>query len=73
MKCEKYDELAKKVEDVLQRLVEITQSQRHAFDAQDHSRFMQLDRELELTVGEKERVIGAFREHQKEHGCQPSV
>ena len=29
---------------------------------------MQLDKELELTVGEKERIIGALREHQKVHG-----
>jgi len=29
---------------------------------------MQLDKELELTVGEKERIISALREHQKVHG-----
>jgi hypothetical protein len=73
MKCEKYNELAQKVESVLQRLVDITEAQREAFVEQNHSRFAHLDRELELTVGEKERVIGAFREHQKEHECQPKV
>ena len=73
MRCEKYNDLAKSVEDVLQKLVEITEAQRTAFAEQDHVQFTKLDKELELTVGEKERVIGAFREHQKEHGCQPKV
>ena len=29
-----------------------------------------MDRELELTVGEKERTIGAVRQHIQEHGCE---
>jgi hypothetical protein len=70
MKCEKYNELAGKVEAVLQRLVDLTEAQLEAFNEKDHAKFSKLDKELELTVGEKERVIGAFREHQKEHGCQ---
>ncbi|HET6144978.1 MAG TPA: hypothetical protein VFE02_15810 [Candidatus Acidoferrales bacterium] len=73
MKCEKYNELAQKVESVLQKLVDITEAQRGAFLEQNHPRFTKLDKELELTVGEKERVIGAFRQHQKEHECQPKV
>ena len=32
---------------------------------------MRLDKELELTVGLKERTIGALRQHTKEHRCQP--
>ena len=31
---------------------------------------MRLDKQLELTVGLKERSIGALRQHEKEHGCQ---
>jgi hypothetical protein len=30
---------------------------------------MQLDRELELAIGEKERLFGALRQHREEHGC----
>ena len=32
---------------------------------------MRLDKELELTVGLKERTIGALSQHTKEHRCQP--
>jgi hypothetical protein len=70
MKCEKYNELAGKVAAVLQRLVDLTEAQLGAFNEREYSKFSKLDKELEQTVGEKERVIGAFREHQKEHGCQ---
>jgi hypothetical protein len=70
MKCDKYTELAGQVRAVLGKLVEITQAQQKAFLEKNQARFMQLDKELELTVGEKERIIGALREHQKEHGCQ---
>jgi hypothetical protein len=69
MKCETYNELAGKVEVVLQRLVDTIEAQRGAFSGNDMWKFSQLDKVLEPTVGEKERVIGALREHQKEHGC----
>jgi hypothetical protein len=32
--------------------------------------FMKIDKELENTVGEKERAIGALRQHAEEQGCQ---
>jgi hypothetical protein len=32
------------------------------------NRFTGLDKELENTVGRKERCIGALREHRREHG-----
>jgi hypothetical protein len=30
---------------------------------------MAIDKEIENTLGEKERALGALREHQREHGC----
>ena len=35
------------------------------------SRIYAADKELENTVGEKERVIGAFRQHSNDHRPQP--
>ena len=32
---------------------------------------MRLDKELESTVGSKERTIVALRQHTKEYRCQP--
>ena len=41
------------------------------FRADDMNNWNGLDKELELTVGEKERRIGALRQHIKEPGCMP--
>jgi hypothetical protein len=70
MKCDKYTELAGQVETLQVKLVDLTLAQHEAFLERNHAKAAQLDKELELTVGEKERIIGALREHRKEHGCQ---
>ena len=31
--------------------------------------FCPLDKELETTVGRKERIVGALRQHVKDHKC----
>jgi hypothetical protein len=56
------------VDEVLNKLVTLTGNQLTAFRERDSSAFMHLDKELELTVGHKERSIGALREHRREHG-----
>jgi len=35
----------------------------------DSEKYLHLDKELELTFGEKERAVGALRQHIKEHKC----
>jgi hypothetical protein len=70
MKCEKSNRLTGKIEAVHQRLLEIIHAQRAAFLERNYSKLSELDEELELTVGEKGRMIDTFREHQEEHGCQ---
>ncbi len=67
--CEKYDQLAENVERCLDQIAHTTTEQLQAFRSNDHARLMRLDKELELTMGSKERAIGALREHMKEHGC----
>ena len=66
--CSRCVELSGVVDEVLDKLVTLTKEQLTAFREQDHIRFMRLDKELELTVGQKERSIGALREHRREHG-----
>jgi hypothetical protein len=48
---------------ILEKLIEIETVQLEAFRADDTDRFARLDRELELAVGEKERRVGALRQH----------
>ncbi len=69
-KCKVHDRLAAEAHAVLSKLHEITARQLAVFEAGDRPKFIQYDEELELTVGEKERVIGALRQHDEEHGCQ---
>ncbi len=69
-RCEKYEELAKCVEHNLANITECTSAQLEAFHADNHQKMLQLDKHLEQLVGEKERSIGALREHMKEHRCR---
>jgi hypothetical protein len=42
-------------------------AQLNAFRSNEHAAFMSLDKEVELTMGKKERAIGALRQHKGEH------
>jgi hypothetical protein len=68
-KCQTYDELVKTVEKCLSEIADTTTAQLQAFQKSEHAKVMELDKHLELMVGEKERSIGALREHMKEHHC----
>lgn len=68
--CAEYDRLQSEVQNVLARLSRLTARQLQLFEAKDFPAVRRLDKELELSVGEKERSIGALREHMKEHHCQ---
>lgn len=67
--CPEYIRLESEASSILKRLAELTQGQLLAFQRNDHELFMHLDKELELTVGHKERTIGALRQHISEHRC----
>ena len=70
-RCDKHDELLHLAQDVLQRIHELTAKQKLTVAENGVSeRFLGMDKELELAMGEKERSIGALREHDMEHGCQ---
>jgi hypothetical protein len=69
-KCAEYDRLQAEVMVVLEALTALTTQQLDAFQKHEQSRFVKLDKELENTVGLKERSIGALRQHLREHKCQ---
>ncbi len=68
-KCPVYEELESEVLLVLEQLVDLTTKQLDAFQAANQPLFMRLDRQLENTVGRKERTIGALRQHVRDHKC----
>jgi hypothetical protein len=73
MKCPEYTRLESEVTAVLQKLSELTKQQLDLFRNGDQGAFMRLDKELENTVGHKERAVGALRQHAKEHACHPGM
>ena len=72
-KCSEYDSLSVAVERALKQLSEKTTILLELFRAKNDPSFRRLDKELELLVGEKERAIGALRQHVKDHGCQQTI
>ncbi len=68
-KCPEYTRLESAVTDVLLRLANVATVQAEMFRSGNDSEFVRLDKQIELIVGEKERAIGALRQHSKEHRC----
>jgi hypothetical protein len=66
--CKQCERLRGAVQAALARLAELTTAQLNAFRSNDERAFMRVDKELENAMGAKERVIGAMRQHRKEHG-----
>jgi hypothetical protein len=60
------------VENVLGNLAQVTTLLLELFRAGKGDGYKDLDNKLELTVGEKERAVGALRQHVREHKCQPT-
>ena len=56
---------------MLGNLAQITTLLLELFRSGDSGKYTRLDKELELTVGEKERAVGALRQHVREHKCEP--
>ena len=70
-KCAEYAQLEREVTEILEYLSQLTQKQAEVFSTGNHGEFMRLDKELELSVGRKERAVGALRQHAKDHQCWP--
>jgi hypothetical protein len=69
--CEKHEELLVQAQSILNKIHETMRHQSGVLNAEGVShQFLHYDRELENLMGEKERAVGALREHDEEHGCQ---
>jgi hypothetical protein len=69
--CSEYVRLRSEVENTLGNLAQVTTLLLDLFRAGDSDKYKHLDRELELTIGAKERAVGALLQHVKEHHCEP--
>jgi hypothetical protein len=70
-KCPEYMRLETAVREVLLSLANLATMQAEMSHTGNDSEFERLDKQIELIVGEKERAIGALRQHSKEHRCGP--
>jgi hypothetical protein len=71
--CPEYDRLSADVQKILDDLGETVSFLTEVFRAKNDQSFRRLDKQLELLVGEKERAVGALRQHVKDHGCEPTI
>src|SRR5579885_1116090 len=67
--CPRNQELAEALLNALSHIVQLTNRQMEAIRKGDHPLIADQDSQLEQAVGEKERALGAWREHAEEHGC----
>jgi hypothetical protein len=68
-KCPEYERITAEVENVLGNLAQVTTLLLDLFRSRDLEGVHRLDKQLELTVGAKERCLGALSQHIKEHKC----
>jgi hypothetical protein len=69
MPCEKQEELRRRATAILDQIDELTLQQIQYMRDWDDEKLMEVDKQLELAFGEKERTFGALFEHRREHGC----
>lgn len=69
-RCAEYDRLSSEVAQKLTKLSQLTMQQADLLQRGDLYGCKMLDREVELTLGEKERGIGALGQHMTDHKCQ---
>ena len=67
--CPEYERLHAQTENVLGNLAQTITLLLEMFRSHNLKAVHQLDKQLELTVGEKERCIGALSQHIREHNC----
>lgn len=68
--CPEHAQLQAAVLETLRKIEAIVTALLRAFHADDTASFKALDKALEEAVGEKERRIGALRQHAADHQCQ---
>jgi hypothetical protein len=69
LSCQRQQELMKKVQDHLIRISDLTRSIAQALANGNENLAAELDKQVDLELGAKERGMGALHEHRREHGC----
>jgi len=67
--CQRQEELAAEVQRHLQRLIELAHAETQAVAVRAENLMMELDKQIERTIGQKERAMGALCAHRHDHGC----
>jgi hypothetical protein len=67
--CERKNELIAKVQQHLLRLAELSRQEVDLIKNQHSNTWLLVDKQIEAELGEKERSLGALKEHIREHGC----
>jgi hypothetical protein len=71
--CQERDRLYSEAENVLGNLAQVSTLLLELLRSKQLKAVHRLDKDLELTVGAKERCLGALQQHIKEHGCVESA
>jgi hypothetical protein len=67
--CTVQQELIEDVQNHLIRISELTRAVAAALKSKNENLAAQLDKEVDLELGRKERGMGALHQHRKDHGC----
>jgi hypothetical protein len=67
--CLGQQELIEEVQRHLIRISELSRATAEALAAGSEGLALEIDKEVELELGMKERAMGALHQHRKEHGC----
>ena len=66
--CLRQQELIGEVQKYLIELSRLAREEAEVVKYKD-GRWLEIDKKIEQTLGDKERAIGALREHRETHGC----
>ena len=67
--CKRQQELMEKVQRHLLNISELARRIAEAIANRNENTAAELDKQVDLELGLKERAMGALHEHRKEHGC----
>jgi len=67
--CPRQVELISKAQAHLIRISDLTRAIADALASGEEDRAADLDKQVDLELGLKERAMGALEEHRREHGC----
>jgi hypothetical protein len=67
--CPRQQALIKKAQRHLLNISELTRKIAEAIANRNENTAAELDKQVDLELGLKERAMGALHEHRKEHGC----